>query len=125
MDDREQMQFALERRKVALEFQKAKLDYRKFIWGSVFAAIAIARRCGSQAVTAQTGLDLRGGRICGAEPQHRRQSAIFNDQNDCRAISWPDAGKRYRSARSVARRGRRAQLLEVEGCDHRRVDHYD
>lgn len=38
----EQAQFAIERRKLALDLQKAKLDYRKFIWGSVFAAISIA-----------------------------------------------------------------------------------
>ena len=38
----EQAQIALEREKLSLDLQKAKLDYRKFIWGSVFAAIAIA-----------------------------------------------------------------------------------
>lgn len=36
------VQSTLEERRLDLEFEKAKWDYRKFIWGSVFAAISIA-----------------------------------------------------------------------------------
>ncbi len=42
MDDREKAQFELENRKLALDEKRASLDFWKFFWGSVFAAIAIA-----------------------------------------------------------------------------------
>jgi hypothetical protein len=40
--DREQAQFELERERLSVEREKARLDYRKFVLGSVFVAIAIA-----------------------------------------------------------------------------------
>jgi lysozyme family protein len=42
MEDRERLQFEIENRKLDLESEKTRLDYRKFVLGSVFVAIAIA-----------------------------------------------------------------------------------
>lgn len=42
MDEREAEQLRLENRKLDLEEKKARLDFWKFFWGSVFAATAIA-----------------------------------------------------------------------------------